>query len=181
MLGMTLANALTTLRGLLAVPTVIAVLGGHWQAALILFLVALATDILDGWVARKGHQVTIVGQLLDPLVDKAFYLALFSALAVVGRIPYFGLGLFAFPQLGLAVGALVLWQRRQEFVAEWPGKAAAGLTGLAAGLLLLSPRTIGVFWGAVGGQFIAGVYYLIRRTTTRTPAEVPPRTPSMPR
>lgn len=181
MRGMTLANALTALRGVLVVPTVIAVLGGHGGTALGLFLAALATDILDGWVARRSHQVTVVGQLLDPLVDKAFYLGLFSALAVVGRIPYLGLGLFALPQLGLAVGALVLWRRRGEFVAEWPGKVAAVLAALAAGLLLLTPQAGGAFWAAVGGQFIAGAYYLVRRAGARTPAGGPPPTPPTPR
>jgi len=175
---MTVANALTVLRGLLLAPTVISVLGGHWGAAFALFVGALGTDVLDGWVARRSRQVTLLGQLLDPMVDKAFYLGLFSALAAVGRIPYLGLGLFFLPQLGLAVGTVVLWRRRGEFVAEWPGKAAALLLALAAGLLLLlTPHGIWAFWVAVGGQFIAGAYYLVRRTTARTPAGARPRTP----
>lgn len=177
---MTVANALTFLRGALLIPTVLAVLERHWVTALAVFVAALATDILDGWVARKKHQVTIVGQLLDPVVDKAFYLGLFSALAVVGRVSFPALVAFFVPQLGLAVGALVLWQRRGEFAAEWPGKTAAVLTALAAGLLLLTPHGIWAFWGAVGAQFIAGGYYLVRRATTRTPAGAPPRTPPIP-
>ena len=175
--GVTVANALTLLRGLLLAPTVIAVLGGHWVVAVALFLGALATDVLDGWVARKTHQVTMVGQLLDPVVDKAFYLGLFSALAVVERVSISSLIAFSVPQLGLAVGALVLWRRRGEFSAEWPGKAAAILTALAAGLLLLTPHGIWLFWGSVGAQFIAATYYLVRRSTTRVPAEKAPRTP----
>ncbi len=175
--GMTLANALTVLRGVLVAPTVVAVLGGAWAAALALFGVALATDVLDGWVARRSHQVTVVGQLLDPVVDKAFYLGLISSLAAVGRVPLLGWGLFFLPQLGMALGALVLWGRRREFIAEWPGKAAAVLSALAAGLLLLTPRALGVFWAAVGGQFIAATYYLVRRATARTRAAVAPHSP----
>lgn len=175
-LRMTIANALTALRGLLAVPTVLAILGGRWGASWGLFVGALVTDILDGWVARRSHRVTILGQLLDPVVDKAFYLALFAALAAVGRIPPAGWALFLVPQVGLGVGALVLWRRRREFTAEWPGKAAAGLVALAGGLLLLTPHGIWAFWVAVGGQFIAGGYYLARRTTGRTPEGESPRT-----
>jgi len=174
--GMTVANALTALRALLLAPTVLSVLGGHWGAALALLVGALATDVLDGWVARRRQQVTLLGQLLDPAVDKAFAVGVFSALTAVGRIPLLGLGLFVLPQLGLAVGTLVLWRRRGEFVAEWPGKVAAALTALAAGLLLLTPHGIWAFWVAVGGQFIAGVYYLVRRTIARTPAGAPLRT-----
>ncbi len=173
---MTLANGLTVLRALLLVPTVISVLGGRWGIALAVFVGALGTDILDGWVARRSHQVTLVGQLLDPVVDKAFYVGLFAALAAVGRVPILGSVLFFVPQLGLAVGTLVLWRRRGEFAAEWPGKAAAVLTALAAGLLLLTPHGIWALWVAVGGQFIAGAYYLVRRAGARTPAGGPPRT-----
>lgn len=178
---MTVANALTALRAALLVPTVLAVLARHWVIALLVFVAALATDVLDGWVARKRHQVTIIGQLLDPVVDKAFYLGLFSALASVGRIPLPSLIAFFVPQLGLAVGALILWRRRGEFAAEWPGKTAAVLTALAAGLLLLTPHAVWAFWGAVGAQFIAGGYYLARRAMAQAPAEAPPRTPPMPR
>jgi cardiolipin synthase len=161
---MTVATALTVLRGLLLIPTVMAVLGGRWGVALAVCAVAFGTDVLDGWLARRSRQVTLLGQLLDPVVDKAFYLGLFSALTVVGRIPYLGLILFALPQLGLAVGTLVLWRRRGEFAAEGPGKAVGVLTALAAGLLLLTPHGIWAFWVAIGGQFIAGAYYFVRRT-----------------
>jgi len=177
----TVANALTFLRGALLIPTVLAVLERHWVTALVVFMAALATDVLDGWVARKRQQVTIVGQLLDPVVDKVYYLGLFSALAVVGRVSLASLVAFSIPQLGLAVGTVVLWRRRGEFAAEWPGKAAAVLTALAAGLLLLTPHGIWAFWGAVGAQFVAGGYYLVRRTATRPLAGAPPRTPPTPR
>lgn len=177
---MTLATVLTLVRGGLLGPTVAAVLGGHWAAALGLFLGALATDVLDGWVARRTRQVTLAGQLLDPIVDKLFYLGLFSALAAVGRVPVLALALFAVPQIGLGVGTLVLWKRRGEFTAEGPGKAAAGVTGLAAGLVLLTPEGVWAFWGAVGAQFIAALYYLVRRARGRTPVGAPPPTPPTP-
>lgn len=179
--GVTVANALTVLRGALLVPTVLAVLDRHWGMALAVFVAALVTDVLDGWVARKRHQVTIVGQLLDPVVDKVFYLGLFSALTAVGRLTVPSLVAFSIPQLGLGVGALLLWRRRREFAAEWPGKAASVLTALAAGLLLLTPYGIWAFWGAVGAQFIAGGYYLVRRATPPTRGEAPPRTRPTPR
>jgi len=178
---MTWATGLTLARGVLVVPTAVAVVGGHWTPALLLFLAALATDVLDGWVARRTRQVTVLGQLLDPVVDKVFYLGLFSALAAAGRIPVAAPVLFLVPQLGLGVGALVLWPRRREFAAEWPGKAAAVLAALAAGLLLLTPQGIWAFWGAVGAQFLAALYYLVRRARGRAPAGARPRTPPTPR
>lgn len=43
----------------------------HWYlAALIAFVIAVSTDWIDGWWARKYNQVTKVGRILDPFVDK---------------------------------------------------------------------------------------------------------------
>jgi len=41
-----------------------------WLTATILFVVAVATDALDGYLARKWQQITVLGRILDPLVDK---------------------------------------------------------------------------------------------------------------
>lgn len=173
---MTLATVLTLVRGALLGPTVAAVLGERWAAALGFFLGALATDVLDGWVARRTGRVTLAGQLLDPVVDKLFYVGLFSALAAAGRVSPWALGLFLLPQLGLGIGTLVLWRRRGEFAAEGPGKAAAGVTAVAAGVILLSPGWGWLLWAAVGAQFSAALYYLVRRARGRAPVEAPPPT-----
>lgn len=42
----------------------------YWIAAAILFVVAVATDALDGYIARKYNLITVFGRILDPLVDK---------------------------------------------------------------------------------------------------------------
>lgn len=41
-----------------------------WITATVLFVVAVATDALDGYLARKYQQITVLGRILDPLVDK---------------------------------------------------------------------------------------------------------------
>ncbi|MBC6440853.1 MAG: CDP-diacylglycerol--glycerol-3-phosphate 3-phosphatidyltransferase [Rhodospirillales bacterium] len=47
--------------------------------ALILMLIAEATDVLDGWVARRFGQVTNLGKLLDPLSDSMYRFCIFLA------------------------------------------------------------------------------------------------------
>src|SRR3974377_1665448 len=55
--------------------------------ALIIFLVAAATDLLDGFLARKWGQVTTVGTLLDPIADKLLISAALISLVQIRRLP----------------------------------------------------------------------------------------------
>ncbi len=172
-----MANAFTTVRLLLTGPLVWAVLTGRGGLALLLFLLGVATDVLDGWVARR-ERPTLLGQFLDPVADKFFYGGVFGALYGAERIPLVGFVLYAVPQLGLGVGALVLWPRRRELRARWPGKAAAGLTALVAGLLVLTPAALPALWVAVAAQFAAASYYLALQARRRTPEAEGPQIPA---
>ncbi|MCZ6464364.1 MAG: CDP-alcohol phosphatidyltransferase family protein, partial [Proteobacteria bacterium] len=51
------------------------------------FIVAALTDILDGWLARRGKQETHIGKLLDPLADKLLVSTALVVLLAMGRIP----------------------------------------------------------------------------------------------
>lgn len=176
----TWANVLTLLRLALVPPTVWAVLSGRLYLGLGLFLFGVVTDILDGWVARR-ERPTVAGQLLDPLADKVFYFALAVAFHVVGRLPLVAVLLTTLPQVGIGLGTLVLWRRKRELRARWPGKAAAALTALATGLLFLTPQGVWVYWAAVAAQYGAGLYYLAQQTKRKTPEEAGPQIPASPR
>ena len=88
--GMNWANRLTLSRLLLTILFVIA-LNSSWAygrtAALVLFLVAGATDFFDGEVARRYAIVTNFGKLMDPLVDKVMMAAAFICLVPFKAIP----------------------------------------------------------------------------------------------
>lgn len=171
------ADLLTVSRAIVLGPLVWAVLGERFALGLSLFLFGVATDILDGWVARR-QKPTVLGQLLDPLVDKIFYFTVAVALHVVGRLPLLAVLLFLLPQVGIGLGTLVLWRRREVLRARWPGKAAAGLTALASGLLFLTPQGVWVYWAAIAAQFGAAIYYLVLQATGKTPEAAGPGIPA---
>jgi CDP-diacylglycerol---glycerol-3-phosphate 3-phosphatidyltransferase len=96
---MNLPNLLTILR-IFFVPLLVAALVTDSRAvgvgslvvdkaffALAIFLAAAATDLLDGYLARRWGQVTTVGMLLDPIADKLLISAALVSLVQIGRVP----------------------------------------------------------------------------------------------
>ena len=86
-----LANTITIARILLIPVFLVLLLGGLPEpygdiAAAAVFILAAATDKLDGYVARRNKQITTLGQFLDPLADKLLIAAALIALVSQGRI-----------------------------------------------------------------------------------------------
>jgi len=74
-------NALTLARLILSIAIFVLIPFGQYLAALVVFIVAASTDWIDGWWARKYGQVTKVGRVFDPFVDKIIICGTFIYLA----------------------------------------------------------------------------------------------------
>lgn len=85
-----LANQITLLR-IVFVPVIAALMyvpGAFWAwVSFVLFLVASASDFLDGHIARRENLVTSFGKFLDPLADKVLVASLLIVLVDLGRVP----------------------------------------------------------------------------------------------
>ncbi|MFN5755803.1 MAG: CDP-diacylglycerol--glycerol-3-phosphate 3-phosphatidyltransferase [Planctomycetia bacterium] len=77
----TVPNILSAVRLLLALVLFVAIERGAWEASFWLFLVAASTDWIDGWWARRFNQVSRLGRIFDPLVDKVIVCGGFVLLA----------------------------------------------------------------------------------------------------
>ena len=84
---MTVPNIITILR-IIAVPIfTICMINGDTLAALIVFVIASASDAMDGFIARVFHQKSSLGAHLDPLADKIVLVAAFITLSAIDLLP----------------------------------------------------------------------------------------------
>jgi cardiolipin synthase (CMP-forming) len=84
----TAPNQLTLLRMVFVPFIVIELVEGRYFWALVLFVVAGFSDGLDGLLARKLHQQTLLGQYLDPIADKLLLSTMFLVLSILHKIPW---------------------------------------------------------------------------------------------
>lgn len=106
---MTLANKITTLR-IIAIPLlVIALLHHHDHWALLIFCLSIASDALDGSLARWRGERTPLGSFLDPLADKLLLIATFLVLTFLGRIPLWVFVVLFSRDLLIALGWVIIY------------------------------------------------------------------------
>lgn len=92
-------------------------------AALIVFLVAGATDIVDGYLARKYNWITGLGKILDPVADKLMQCTVLVCLCIGGYIPAWFAAVYFLKELcTLLMGFIVIKRRSVTMVSRWYGK-----------------------------------------------------------
>jgi CDP-diacylglycerol--glycerol-3-phosphate 3-phosphatidyltransferase len=103
--------------------------------ALGVFAIAMATDVLDGPVARMRQEVSPLGKLLDPIADKLMINSTAIALSRTRGFPWWATALLLARDVAILLGALLVYRRRSEIAMAQPaGKATT--VALAAAMLL---------------------------------------------
>jgi cardiolipin synthase (CMP-forming) len=142
---MTSATQLTILRIAFVPVFVILVLYGQMGGAVAVFLLAGVTDLLDGFIARRYKQKTVLGTLLDPVADKLLLVSSFIVLSVGSAGLAFPIPLWLTATvigrdilIILGVGVVTLAVGRRVFLPSILGKATTGAQLLTVFVFLVS-------------------------------------------
>ena len=156
-----LPNALTMLR-MAVVPAMLAMpwLMTDFGSALLawLYILAAVTDIVDGWLARRGQQETEVGKLLDPLADKMLVASSLIMLVAVGRIESWAAWMVVvIVGRELAVTGLrgIASAGGRIMAASWQGKAKTLCQNVAIAALIFHHPTLGLPAHEIGLSLLA--------------------------
>jgi len=102
------ANKLTAIRLFMAPAVFVLLLRGRVIMGTILYIIAIITDVIDGYLARKLDQDTVMGIMLDPVGDIFVTLALFLFLWLKGAVPLWLFALLAARYAQFFMGLIVL-------------------------------------------------------------------------
>jgi CDP-diacylglycerol--glycerol-3-phosphate 3-phosphatidyltransferase len=121
----TISNALSALRIVLVIPAVLAINADMRMLAIGLFVLAAVTDMLDGYLARRLHEISDLGKILDPLADKIFVGAIVVQLLLRHELPLWFVAVVLGRDLLILLGGIYI-ERRTGVVlpSNYPGKIA---------------------------------------------------------
>ena len=163
------ANALTLTR-IALVPVFVLVYGkGCRYGALVVFLIASMTDLLDGRIARKYHMVTRFGKLMDPLADKLMCVAVLYVLASSGAVDWAPVIIVAIKELAMLISSAFLLKKGIVVQSRMLGKVAQAAFILALSLCFFHdffqdwgiPLDVIFLWTAVAIALAALVSYFL--------------------
>jgi len=141
----TIPNVVTMVR-LLCIPLFLWLLfGAHRQSAAAVLLAALgATDWVDGFVARRYHQVSTLGKVLDPAADRILVATAVIAIIIHGAVPlWFGIATLAREVLVTAIVLALAALGAARIDVLWIGKAGTFALMFAYPAFLLGDGTAG--------------------------------------
>ncbi|MBA8816450.1 CDP-diacylglycerol--glycerol-3-phosphate 3-phosphatidyltransferase [Microbacterium halimionae] len=139
-----------------------------WAAAL--FVVAIATDGIDGYIARKYNIVTDLGKLLDPIADKVLTGVAFIGLSILGELPWWVTIVVLVREIGITVYRFIV-VNNHVLAAAWMGKLKTVAQSVAL-TLALAPFAaligdwanwvnIVTMWIAVALTIASGLDYIV--------------------
>ncbi len=147
----------------------------HPPTRLALLALASASDMLDGWLARRSGRTSTLGALLDPIADKVFVLVALSVFLARGDLGLAGFLIVLSRDIATAVGFFVAWRhpelRPTSFRARWPGKLVTVLQILVLVSLIIAPGMLTLLLPAIAAASVAAIIdytYALHRSRVRS-------------
>lgn len=152
----------------------------HLVSSLIVMALSGASDGLDGYIARKYNQVTLLGQVLDPIADRLLIACSVLALAIAQIIPWWIVVLVVARDMTMFVELLILAQHDYgPLPVHFVGKTGTfmlmaaipslivshiigGLTRSMLAYYLVHCLGLALCWWGIGLYWTAGIIYIIQ-------------------
>jgi cardiolipin synthase len=119
---------------------------GQRLTAFVIMLIALVSDAIDGYVARRLNQESDLGRFLDPLCDKISLAVILVTLVIVDRIPVWALIIIARDLLILIGSYIVLKSRSMVLSSNLLGKVTGFIFGAIILGFTLNLRSLAMFF-----------------------------------
>ena len=162
---MTTASKITLARvALIPIYMVFMYLSGgvanSWQlwVALAIFVFASLTDYVDGYSARKHHQVSDFGKFLDPLADKLLTIAAMTMFCEWGIFPAWTLMIVLTREFAVTGLRLVAVGKGTVIAAGWSGKVKTASTMIGLCVMMGFPQVAILNWIIVAVIVVTTVY-----------------------
>ncbi len=171
----TVPNLLSLARLVLSVVVFVLIEQAAWPAATILFAIAASTDRLDGWYARRFNQISRLGRIFDPLVDKILVCGAFILVATpAGTILHWMAVLIVVRELVVTAIRAEMERAGSDFSAALAGKLKMVLQCVAVAVVLggrawpelavagipIATAAIWATWAAIVSTAWSGIDYL---------------------
>ena len=156
----TIPNLLSLLRlGLIPVYTSLYLKTEHTLLAAGILALSCLTDLLDGFIARRFHMISLLGKFLDPLADKATQLSVLLCLTTRYSLVKSLIPLFLGKEMTQCVLAYFHFRRGKMLDgALWTGKIATAVMFLSMVILMINPN-LGL--GTVNMLVLVNGFFLI--------------------
>ena len=154
----TVPNLLSLLRLVLLPVYLGAYLRSKYLTAGGILLLSCLTDLLDGFLARKLHQVTDLGKVLDPLADKLLTLAAMTMFCQWGAFPAWALMVVLAREFAVSGLRMVAGPKGKVIAAGWSGKVKTAATMVGLCVWMAFPQNVIIGW-IVCGVIVATTLY----------------------
>lgn len=135
----TVANKVTVFR-ILLIPVFLALAyTGHRYMAVVVFVVACLSDLLDGYIARHYDQTSNFGRFMDPLADKMLTVSAMCYLVDVRQLSGLIVAIILFREFAVSGLRLMAIERQQVISARISGKIKTVFTMIALAFMLHFP------------------------------------------